>query len=900
MKKASDGSECGMVGSDSSHVASTLCYVTEINASKPNRSSDHPQPNLLKVLAQTGENAGTVRCRPALASLSSGEQLVGAKILTKQPTTRVTVKRYSDSIFGQCIKPASKGGSVTDAPAKSTTAGKFLDIPVPLKRTRSFQNISQLSSDTAAGALRRASSFQNINSYADAPRSSPVSISMACNAELLASFERERRHFEDRISELLQVAESRRTEAERLKIELRELRVAAAVSSADADEVSLLRHENQMMCDRLAEFNVTIEHFTDAEKLTLLHSRDASEQDIASISGREPSKQRMLSDVFDSPRENDAELALSGGSLDANWDRASEGALTVGSGSEVSMACLQDRLLAMEETQYSTSEELAATLQELGDLQNAINSLTAENERLADERTILLESLCTQTQKLENSRRQIQHLKTLLFRDGDMEARSENERQLMALVRSAEEEREELRLKQAELCNTLEQLESDKQELYSVTVSVQEQLADALSDKRLLEMQVTSLTEKALLQADELQQCQLATEIMQPAAAADDLEEDRCTQCQKLEGMLTNSRLELASTTSDCIQLRSQLADVENQLKDLQHSAVCQSAEMDRRLRDAERDSEEARTAINTLRVNSSRVADEQRAVIARLESDLRIARIRVADAERAASEMSAQFDAERKEWESFQRDLQTAVVVAVDIRSEAQEDVERLETENQSLRDRESAARRELEATETELGRLRTMQQIPEHENSPATSGVIMRDRFMSSVDLELSYLHQSGRRASDLCLPSSASSAGNPPSLSVQRLISSLEDQIKSVDMPVADSSGRGLQSGRANNFGRSLRDSIPPAVTKPVLMRYWSQPSGSKVAGAAAASVNGKRNTVEVSTVSATDEAKCAVAEASVLPPVAAGNAAASSWKPLTGILSNKSGRQKTLHG
>ena len=101
----------------------------------------------------------------------------------------------------------------------------------------------------------------------------------------------------------------------------------------------------------------------------------------------------MFSDVFESPRENEAELALSGGSLDANWDRASEGALTIGSGSEVSMACLQDRLLAMEETQYSTSEELAATLQELGDLQNAINSLTAENERLADERSILLESL---------------------------------------------------------------------------------------------------------------------------------------------------------------------------------------------------------------------------------------------------------------------------------------------------------------------------------------------------------------------------------------------------------------------------------------------------------------------------------------------------------------------------
>jgi len=843
---------------------------------------------------------GTIRCRPALASLSCGEHLLGAKMLTKQPATRIPVKRYSESTFGSCIKPVYKAGSFSDVPTKSGTAGKLLDVQVPLKRTGSFQNISQLLSDSVelrhiAGALHRASSFQNVDSCADMPRSAPVSISMACNAELLASFERERRHFEDRISELLQVAEIRRTEAERLKIELRELRVAAAVSSTDADEVNMLHRENQMMRDRLAEFNVTIEHFTDAEKLTLLQARDASEQDSASVGDREVSKMRTFSDVGDAVKENEGELTLSGGSLDANWDRASEGALTVGSGSEVSMACLQDRLLAMEETQYSTNEELAATLQELGDLQNAINSLTAENERLADERTILLESLCTQTQKLENSRRQIQHLKTLLFRDGSTtEQQSENERQLMALVQGAEEEREELLLKQAEICSTLELLESEKQELYSMTCCLREQLTDVFSEKHLLEMQVTNLSEKILQNADELQYWQLAAERTQPAVAADNLEQDRCAQCQQLEGLLTDSQHELASSTSDCIQLRSQLADVENQLKEFQHSALCQAAEMDRRLHDTERELEETRSAINTLRINSSHVTEEQRAVIARLESDLRIARMRVADAERAASEISAQFDAERKEWESFQRDLQTAVVVAVDIRSEAQEDVERLRTENQTLRDHECTIRRELEATQMELARMRTMQQVHEHENLPPTTGVTMRERFMSSVDRELSFLHQSGRRASDLCLSSSVSSSGSQPSLSVQRLISSIEEQIKSVDMPVADSSSRDLRSGRANNFGRS----VPPAVAKPVLMRYWSQPSGNKAA--ATTSTNGKRNTIEGSTVDATDEAKCAVAEASVLPHVPASTAATSTRKPLTGILSNKSGRQKTLHG
>jgi len=808
-------------------------------------------------------------------------------MLTKQSAPRSLMKRYSDY-----VKP--KSGSIGDVPSKSLTAGKLLDVSLPLKRARSCQNISQLTSSacvdirSATSVLRRTSSFQNIDTCSDAFRSSPVSISMACNAELLASFERERRHFEDRISELLQVAESRRTEAERLKIELRDLRTVAAVSSANVDEVTLLRHENHMMRDRLAELNVTIEHFTDAEKLTLLQTRDSSDHDIASISSRDAYRGRTVSDVCDLVHENEADF--SAGSLEANWDHASDGALTIGSGSEVSLACLQDRLLAMEETQYSTNEELAATLQELGDLQNAINTLTAENERLADERTILLESLCTQTQKLENARRQIQHLKNLLFRDGGTEEHSENERQLMALVRSAEEEREELLLKQAELCNTLELAESEKQELFSMSLSLREQLADALSEKHFLEWQSTSQNENSLQSSSD----QLTDEIY-PSDGTNNLEQGRCSHCHQLECLLTNSRLELAAAASDCIQLRYQLDDTESRMKELQQSALCQSAEMDRRLRDAEHECEEARNAITVLHASNSRVTEEQRAAIERLESDLQLARIRVADAERVSSEISIQFDMERKEWESFQRDLQTAVVVAVDIRSEAQEQIERLQMENQSLLELEHTLQHELEVTQTKLSQLRRIQQIQEHESSAASNGGFMRDRFMSSVDRELSLLHQSGRRASDLCLSSSTSSA-NTPSLSVQRLISSIEEQIKSVDMQMTDSAGRDMQPGRAKNFGRSLRESVTSSIAKPVLTRYWSQPSGNRVP---CCSAGGKRNTIEASTVGATDEVKCAVAEASVLPPVTGGNSAGNR-KPLTGILTNKSGWQKTFHG
>lgn len=64
-----------------------------------------------------------------------------------------------------------------------------------------------------------------------------------------------------------------------------------------------------------------------------------------------------------------------------DWDKHS-------SSSEVSVACLQDKIIQMEETHYSTNEELQATLQELADLQNQVLELQHDNERLSDEKDV--------------------------------------------------------------------------------------------------------------------------------------------------------------------------------------------------------------------------------------------------------------------------------------------------------------------------------------------------------------------------------------------------------------------------------------------------------------------------------------------------------------------------------
>ena len=72
--------------------------------------------------------------------------------------------------------------------------------------------------------------------------------------------------------------------------------------------------------------------------------------------------------------------------------------------SEVSLACLQDKIAVMEENHYSTSEELQATLQELTDLQEIVHEINKDNQQLSEENKSLVDSTKTQNSKMERLR----------------------------------------------------------------------------------------------------------------------------------------------------------------------------------------------------------------------------------------------------------------------------------------------------------------------------------------------------------------------------------------------------------------------------------------------------------------------------------------------------------------
>jgi len=79
------------------------------------------------------------------------------------------------------------------------------------------------------------------------------------------------------------------------------------------------------------------------------------------------------------------------------------------------------------------------------------------------------------------------------------------------------------------------------------------------------------------------------------------------------------------------------------------------------------------------------------------LESDLASLRHRCRELELWLTETTQQFDVEYAEWLQLQKDLQVAVVVANDFRTEAQHSFDTVLAENQSLRDRVASLTKEL-----------------------------------------------------------------------------------------------------------------------------------------------------------------------------------------------------------
>nr|KAG5708080.1 hypothetical protein BaRGS_002816 [Batillaria attramentaria] len=738
-----------------------------------------------------------------------------AKPKPVKPHTLSTMRKASSTQSIDC-------GSNTSGSMKSVNSNKSTASQNSMKRAQSTQNVSK------DKLLRKRTS-------------APADV-MAYNAELLANFEKEKKTLEARISELTKITESRKGEIEKYKYEIKRLKdsLASASNNSVQEELEQLKHQNKHLTDRLKELGISVEQFTDTEKLImkigsgsvkslgksgdsisasdcLLHasvscdslSTDGAKalppgagdnrmniaklgslQRSASMTASEPGV--SLTDLCGTP-EHPSSLSMD----QSQWEKQSNKSGNSDALSEISVQCLTERILQMEETNYCTTEELQATLQELGDLQDAVNELTEENSRLADEKTVLLESLCTQTEKLETSRTQVEHLKSLLI-SGNLPEKSNREVHLLELLKSAQEEREELFRKQTEWSNALHSMEADSREYQDMIESLREKVqvleasTQAIKAERdASERLVAEL--KETVSADQIELARLNTLLDSEKSKVAELE--KCQQAEnqsELEELLDETRQEkargeqrlaslqesLALSQCEVTRLRETLATKEEELKVARNNAKTEMSDIQYRLEKSEKERSDAVQELETLREHIDQLQqdcdtylDEKKtysAKVQELNGELHALRMHKSKLETELTDVLHQHESEAEEWQQFQKDLQVAVVIANEFRAETQEGMQKVSEENLALREKTLNQQLELDRLRTELQALRAAKSF---DDARSPGRVILSNAELKGKVAQVASSVGVSRRLDQ-----------RSQSVSVKALIRSIEEQRKS----------------------------------------------------------------------------------------------------------------------
>ncbi|CAH1802237.1 unnamed protein product [Owenia fusiformis] len=687
-----------------------------------------------------------------------------------------------------------------------STPRKMQRNGAPIRKASSTQNMDKVgtpASEKTPVSIRKASSTQNMTKKGSTrQRSSAPANVMAYNAELLASFEKEKMALERRISELIQIAETRKADTEKLKYEVKNLR--EQVPSKDkVEEIEMTKSENKQLKDRLLELGIKIEQ-TDAEKLSQLNKNKSDDTDNADDSGdhrRSDSIEKSNTGTGDSIDDLDRCTIgtpdhPSSISLDnSNWDKQSNKSSEATS--EISVACLHDRILQMEETHYSTSEELQATIQELTELQDTVNCLQNENDKLADERAVLLESLCSQTEKLENGRMQIEHLKNLLWGGSDTTCSpgnlSERELQLIELIKSAQIERDELFLKQDELSSALHHYERDNNEMQDAVTALRDKVLilesknESISadkkvlDKQLLEYKETIANDqveiqryKTLLENErskvvELEQYRNATDKSELEELLDSAREEK----DRAEEKLADVQESLGHSQCEVDKLREELSVLEHELNVIKNNAKTEKSDFRYKLEKMREDRSEQQNEMDALREHIDQLEqdcdgylEEKKSYntsVHKLESELKLYKQKHRDLEQELIDQRIKHEEEISDWKQFQNDLQTAVVIANDIKTETQEDMETLQQDNADLREKVEKLSAESKSLKDENERLKAGNKLADNTGA--------RDRAKTILDRELAAI-----RSRKL---SSTSDGKKNENASVKTLIANLEDK-------------------------------------------------------------------------------------------------------------------------
>ncbi|NXS65517.1 CYTSA protein, partial [Pandion haliaetus] len=588
-------------------------------------------------------------------------------------------------------------------------------------------------------------------------------------------------------------------------------------NTAIREELNQLKNENRMLKDRLNALGFSLEQRLDnSEKLfgyqslspeiTAGNHSDGGGTLTSSVEGSAPgSMEDLLSQdentLMDNQHSNsmdnlDSEcsevyqpLTSSDDALDAPSSSESEGVPSIersrkgssGNASEVSVACLTERIHQMEENQHSTAEELQATLQELADLQQITQELNSENERLGEEKVILMESLCQQSDKLEHFSRQIEYFRSLLDEhhisyviDEDMKSGRymELEQRYMDLAENARFEREQLLGVQQHLSNTLKMAEQDNKEAQEMIGALKERnhhMERIIESEQKSKTAIASTLEeyKATVASDQIEMNRLKAQLeheKQKVAELysihnsgdksdiQDLLESVRLDKEKAETLASSLQEELAHTHNDANRLQDAIAKVvEDEYRVFQEEAKKQIEDLNVTLEKLRTELDEKETERSDMKETIFELEDEveqHRAVklhdnliISDLENTVKKLQDQKHDMEREIKNLHRRLREESAEWRQFQADLQTAVVIANDIKSEAQEEIGDLKRRLHEAQEKNEKLTKELEEIksrkqEEERGRVYNYMNAVERDLAALRQGMGLSRRSSTSSE--------------------------------------------------------------------------------------------------------------------------------------------------------------------
>ncbi|KAL5274935.1 SPECC1 family protein [Megaselia abdita] len=474
-------------------------------------------------------------------------------------------------------------------------------------------------------------------------------------------------------------------EVTQLKCELNKLQKIEEKNNVD---IQKLTFENETLRNRLRD--VVSSPLSDAEKHKII-------QDSQRLHHSAPA-----SIALPSITDNDGQSIM-------DWDKHSSG-----SGSEVSVACLQDKIIQMEETHYSTNEELQATLQELSDLQDQLLQLQQYNERLSEEKNVLFQSLCRQTEKLE----ELQEWQEVFSRKSNQAevCNTEREKKLLDVLKTSQEERDQLLVKQKEYdseiyekIQTLEIMSKENKKIREKMCLLDSTIDAANAEKRQIEMQLSITKEDNSKKNIEISR--LNTLLDNARSKLEEFKHD-CERGEKtdLEELLTQVRrekdlLEIQSATLqeklsnrlvEIQKFQDQIVSLNEELKVSRNNAKCAVSHLEYKydeMKEAKKkllnENQLVRDQVNELKIQCKCHIEEKfelNAILSEKQQQL-------TNAESEIKKKCEQLDNEKKlrkkdaeEWQLFQNDLLMTVRVANDFKTEAQVDREQLVLDNNTL----------------------------------------------------------------------------------------------------------------------------------------------------------------------------------------------------------------------